>query len=263
MSLGGGQSVLAADLVRVLLQRLQVGFLHVKLLAVLKGNRVDDDVIVQMLAVGVGDNEHLIALKEFRKLQADVVRLVRRDIVFGREGLHDMEIGSAIGLAEAVLGQLEFLLRCLCHAVLTGDQSVVRLLFVEHVIEHVRERALARLCFNDCHHSRSFYFFIEKLEDFCKLLFRFFEIDCRERSFIDTPRELIEIVPDVAELLCRIVNAGDHGDLLAEHTVSAVNGNQSVRAVRKIFKPFVFLFGDTKGHPLGSVFFQILTSLSS
>ena len=54
-----------------------------------------------------------------------------------------------------------------------------------------------------------------------------------------------------------------HGDLLAEYTVTAVHGNQSVRAVRKFFKLFVFFFGDAEGHPLGSVFFQFLTSLSS
>ena len=118
-----------------------------------------------MLAVGVGDNEHLIALKEFRELQADVVRLVWCDVILGRKGLHDMEVGSAVGLAEAVLGQLEFLLRRLCHAVLAGDQSIVRLLFVEHVIEHVRKRALARFHFYDRHSSRSFHFFIEQLKD--------------------------------------------------------------------------------------------------
>ena len=94
-------------------------------------------------------------------------------------------------------------------------------------------------------------------------MLRFFKVHRRERAFIDAPRELIEIVTDVAELLCRIINTWDYGDLLAEHTVTAVNRDESVRAVRKIFKLFVFFFGDAEGHPLGSVFFQILTSLSS
>lgn len=93
-----------------------------QLLSGVRVDGVDDQVGVQVLRVDVCGHQNLAAWEEpLRKLLGDLVRLRRRDFLFGREGLDVLVEESPVGLSVEVLGRQETFLRQFRRAVDTGE----------------------------------------------------------------------------------------------------------------------------------------------
>ena len=65
----------------------------------------------------MGCNYDLISRKEFGKLQPDLMGSFGVKIIVGTEGLYDMLVLSAIGLAEFIFDETEFIQRGFGHTV--------------------------------------------------------------------------------------------------------------------------------------------------
>lgn len=117
-----------------------LGLLHlasglVKFQAILEADRVHDNVVVDMRCVHVGDHHALIAFEILREPQTDLMGGLEVQRIIGSEGLDDVVIAAAIGLAELFLHRFELCLRSLSHAVDTGDETFHHFLAFGDVVE--------------------------------------------------------------------------------------------------------------------------------
>ena len=106
LGLDHGQSIFPAQVIRYLLNLLKIGF-HVapQLPTVHEGYRIDSDMVVQMLPIQMGSNDHLEPLSKQPpcKLHTDGMSLLRRQFS-GLKGLDDVIALHTISFVIALLG---------------------------------------------------------------------------------------------------------------------------------------------------------------
>ena len=133
-----GQPMLPAEPVRDLLEVVQALGIGMEPLAVRKGYGVDCKVVVQVIPVQVGGNDHLEPVSpEFtRKLHSDLVGLFRRHLS-GCEGLVGVESHGAVGLAKVPLDGVHLQPGHIRGTVDAGDKlPLIGLISPPHIVQH-------------------------------------------------------------------------------------------------------------------------------
>ena len=146
--------MLHADLVTDLPHLLQSIWCEVQLPSGVRVDGVDDQVGVQVLRVDMRGHQDLAAWEEpLRQFLGDLVRLRRRDFLFGGEGLDVLVEEGPAGLSVEVLGRQETFLRQFRCAVDTGEVAAAgfihRLFLLGHIADQPPHGARRLLPFFD------------------------------------------------------------------------------------------------------------------
>ena len=133
---------------------LQVGGTLVKLLTILKAHTVHHQVIVEMLCVHMGSDQHLKVWKlTLGQFQPHSVNFLWGQVILLVKGLHEVIVLSAICLMESLLGELHFGADTLGGTVPSGDKSTIfpcGFLLLLDIAQHTTQSTSATATIFDC-----------------------------------------------------------------------------------------------------------------
>lgn len=108
-------------------------------LPVLETDRVDNEVRVDVISIGMRRNDDLVVLPLLRQLQRNSVCLFRRDVFIRMEGLHEMKIHFSVALVVLQLCADELRVTDFRLAVDACDQLsslILGFLFLLYIVQH-------------------------------------------------------------------------------------------------------------------------------
>ena len=139
LRLADGQTVTHTDLVREFSELRQIVFFEMQFPAVFKTDRVDNEVRMDVLRIGVGSNDNFVVLPLLRQLQRNGMCFLRCDVFIRVEGLHEMKIHFLTALVVLQLRADELCVADLRLAVNTCDQLPtfeLRFLILFYIVQH-------------------------------------------------------------------------------------------------------------------------------
>jgi len=87
-----------ADLIRDFSELREVFLFKMQFLSVLETDRVDNEMRVDVIRIGMRRNDDLVVLPLLCQFQRNSVCLFRRDVFIRMEGLHEMKIHFSVAL---------------------------------------------------------------------------------------------------------------------------------------------------------------------
>lgn len=122
LRLADGQTVAHTDLVREFSELREIVFFEMQFPAVFKTDRVDNEMRMDVLRIGVRCNDNFVVFPLLRQLQRNDVCFFRCNVFIRMEGLHEMKIHFLTALVVLQLRADELCVANLRLAVDTGDQ---------------------------------------------------------------------------------------------------------------------------------------------
>ena len=202
LRLADGQTVTYTDLVRELSQLREIVFFEMQLPAVFKTDRVDNEMRMDMLRVGVGSNDDFVVLPLLRQFQRNSMCFLRCDVFIGMEGLHEMKIHFLTALVVLQLGADELCIANFRLAVDAGDQLPtfeLGFLFLLYILQNDGEpcSALSFRTVDGCDRCHGSHLPLQNLfQQFLDLQIEFIgltDVDRTDPSHIRQRGQLIEI----------------------------------------------------------------------
>ena len=134
-----GQTMAQADLIRDFSELREVFLFKMQFLSVLETDRVDNEMRVDVIRIGMRRNDDLVVLPLLCQFQRNSVCLFRRDVFIRMEGLHEMKIHFSVALVVLQLCADELRIADFRLAVDTRDQLlslILGFLLLLYVVQH-------------------------------------------------------------------------------------------------------------------------------
>ena len=128
-----------ADLIRDFSELREVFLFKMQFLSVLETDRVDNEMRVDVIRIGMRRNDDLVVLPSLCQFQRNSVCLFRRDVFIRMEGLHEMKIHFSVALVVLQLCADELRVTDFRLAVDACDQLsslILGFLFLLYIVQH-------------------------------------------------------------------------------------------------------------------------------